>query len=484
MRRSFAVVALPFSVLAAFEACSSFKTDEQLCSNDSCNDAGTDGANRSDDGPPDVGEAGPKDGPHTPPPDAGDGGGIGDAGFSATTLASTPNVATQTGHAQQRHVVYAAASARFYFFYLDDSAQLQLKVRSSADFVTWRDETPLDLPVGHGDEGRNFSVATRVLGGVDVFHVILALHPITAGKDIHRTQHARARVTAAFEWTGLSVVTDLNAQLGPDYPPIAECDPDGPDVTISPTGVVSDVTGWQAWYDSQCDSNVFVSPKPDTGGSAWSPSFPFLPAFSFRTSFTSNVHSVASLPSGDIIGMFGNGADRLLPTNLAWSRSRAGGADADAGADAEATNWPAARSVFPADATQSRNDWSQCVVESGVLHAVRRVEGVTDVIEHRRHDGTGWSAVTTVPAPNGGRGSGIVLVSKGEKVEMLTLGGDGAVVSIAWDGAAWGKAWGTAVPAGGTRHWLSGSGCGAEPAVIWTEGAPGAERVVGERVRF
>src|SRR5207245_191548 len=81
------------------------------------------------------------------------------------TLASGLNVPTQTGHAQQRHIVYASASKRFYFFYIDEAQQTKLNVRSSASFVDWREEPALDLLVGHGNEGRNFSVATRVLGG-------------------------------------------------------------------------------------------------------------------------------------------------------------------------------------------------------------------------------------------------------------------------------------------------------------------------------
>jgi hypothetical protein len=525
MRVSLRLISMPLAVATAVAACSSFK-DDPICTSDSCADAGLDGASLVDAGPRDAtlhdgaadatlhdgaadatlhdgagdatldggaADATADDGAIDAPDDVGnldsapDSQGIGDAGFTPTTLAASANVPTQTGHAQQRHIVFASASARFFVFYLDDASQTSLKVRSSADFETWRDEAPLALLDGHGNEGRNFSVATRAIGGIDVFHVILALHPVTVDKDVHRTYHARARVVSggAFAWAGTSLLTDINVQLDRWGPAIKQCDPDGPDVTITKNGVVSDITGWQAWPDSQCDANVFVSPNVDTGGSVWIPDFPFHPTFYMQNEHTSNVHSLTSLPSGDIVAMFGNGGTEEAPTNVAWSRSRAGGIDdAGADADAEATTWPRGRDVFGDAGTQSRNDWSQCVLEDGILHAVRRIPGDTDAIEHRRHDGTQWSAGGVIPAASGGRGRGIVLVSRGTTMKMLKLADDGRVQSLAWDGSAWETDWQTAVPADQTRQWLSGSGCGGEPVVIWTEGPPGSERIVGERVRF
>jgi hypothetical protein len=500
MRVSLSLVSVPLAVATAIAACSSFK-DDPICTSDSCADAALDDAPSVDAGGTDVTlDEGAGDAPA--PPDAAH------LGFTPTTLAQSINVATQTGHAQQRHLVYAARVGRFFLFYLDEAAQTSLKVRSSGDFVTWRQEQSLTLPDRHANEGRNFSVATRVVRGFDVFHVILALHSVPVERDaqveqdaqaeqdaqveggaqgkwdVHRTYHARARVTnGTLGWSGLSLLTNLNAQLG--SAPILQCDPDGPDVTISVTGVVADITGWQASPDSQCDANVFVSPNVDTGGPTWAPSFPSYPAFHMQNENTSNVHSLTSLPTGDIVALFGNGGERLAPTNIAWSRSLAGGID-DAGADAddEARTWPSGRDVFPASATQPRNDWTQCVLGDGVVHAVRRVVEESDAFEHQRNDGTGWIAGGVVPPASGGRGRGIVLVSRGNLMKMFKLGDDGSVESLAWDGTAWEPEWETAVAGGKERHWLSGTGCGSEPAVLWTEGAPGFERVVAMRVRF
>src|SRR5438094_5856322 len=147
---------IPFAALLA--ACSGFK-DDAPCSGSACSDAGVDGTTTFEAGPdaaidaPTADADATTDAPIDAPIDPG-------APFGSAIAEGLGDIDTQTGNAQQRHIVYAAKSGRFYFFYLDAAEQTKLKVRSTANFGLWREEPELTLEIGHGNEGRNFSVAT------------------------------------------------------------------------------------------------------------------------------------------------------------------------------------------------------------------------------------------------------------------------------------------------------------------------------------
>jgi hypothetical protein len=205
---------------------------------------------------------------------------------------------------------------------------------------------------------------------------------------------------------------------------------------------------------------------------------------------TSNAHALSVLPSGDVVGLFDNGnfvsPEPHGPDDVAWTRSRDAGYTADASdTDADAIRWPQLRDVFPSHAVQSMNDWGSCVTNAGKLHVIRRAEATPATFDHAIYDGDAnvWAAGKSIPPAFATYASGIVMVNRGEKILLFAFAQDGSLQSLAWDGSSWGPEWRTVLAAGGTRNYLSSTGCGgAAPALVWTEQTSGTLRLVGLKV--
>ena len=89
----------------------------------------------------------------------------------ATLIVSAGTVSSATGQAMQNHIIYAECAANWWLFYIESGATTTLKTKYSSDFITWTDGASMTLVNDHLNEGRNFSVAYKNIGGYDVVHI-------------------------------------------------------------------------------------------------------------------------------------------------------------------------------------------------------------------------------------------------------------------------------------------------------------------------
>jgi hypothetical protein len=415
--------------------------------------------------------------------------------FSPTPVAilASNGIATQTGNAQQQHLVFATNSQRWWFFYLDADPNL-LKTKWSIDFTTWNDGASLTLPMGHGGEGRNFSVAYKDIAGRDVVHVATSLHD-PPKRIVYET---RATIAGdAITWEAPSYVHDLDVTDNVDGGLQAagsqgsdSCDPDGVDVTIGADGHVYVATSWVSVPGCcYCDSNFGTSTNTDNGG-AFDGGYQ-APLYHYTVNGTTSAREIISLASGNLVAGW-ESADNNPPSNVTWA-TRSAGVFSD-----EYQNQPEFE-VFPEDANaafseiQEKNDWSFCKVDDTHIHALHRKYKLTDAgastgesrrFEHYLFSGGSWTFVSSLADDVGEPGTGVVLVTNGSHLLAATIAHDGvgSIRYATWNGSAW-TAWSSLVgPDGGanTRAYLSGTDCADSdhPAILWTEGANPPYQVV------
>ncbi len=406
-----------------------------------------------------------------------------------TTILSSVGIATETGNAQQQHLVFATNSQRWWFFYID-ADPMSLHASWSVDFATWTDATALTLPMGHGGEGRNFSIAYKNFGGRDVIHAATSLHD-----DPKRiVWDTRATISGAkITWETSSEVHDLDDldEVDGGLAPAGSqggdsCDPDGPSVTIAPGGTVTVATSWVAVPGCcYCDSNFATSLSPDNG-TTWDAGFQ-LPLFHITVPGTTSARQVVALSSGNLLGGWET-ADNIPPSDVTWGATSAG---AWVPEDQDDPNYW----VFPQPnvmQVQEKNDWSFCRISDNAIHAVHRKYALladaaptqSRVFEDYVFDGSSWTFDSTLADDVGIPGSGVVLVTNGTSLLAAAIAQDGSdsIRYATWTSGTW-SAWSSLVgPDGGaaTRAYLSGSGCDdpGHPAIVWTEGASPPYQVI------
>jgi hypothetical protein len=159
------------------------------------------------------------------------------------------------------------------------------------------------------------------------------------------------------------------------------------------------------------------------------------------------------------------------PSNVAWSQNGILG-------------WGTPANVFPSGKSQSFDDWDFVSVGADDLRVVRRSIDMT--FDHLRYDGMTW---TTLPAPPPDPGvveSGLVLLTDGTNVAVVTIAHDAAssVRMIVWNGSAWG-AWSTLEGSPAGRSYLSAWSSPGHNAVLWTQQTPALDLdIVGRLVTF
>ncbi|HEY1954518.1 MAG TPA: hypothetical protein VGH28_02885 [Polyangiaceae bacterium] len=376
-------------------------------------------------------------------------------------LASAGSVATETGNAQQTHLVWAAGAKRWWLFYIDDDTT-HLKTRSSADFVTWTDGASLTLAHPTGGEGRNFSVAYASVAGADVVHVAFS----HAEPSLLTHSHTRAIISGSAITFGLPV--DMGAPVSS-----AADQPDGVATLVAPDGSVWDSTGFTfsvGTTSGHFNEDVFAASVPETGAGSWDASF----AQTTVEVVGQESNARAFVYDGAPVAFWEDGVDEPDPTNLHFAAFAGGG-------------WTSVQTVFATDAPQDPNDWGVAVLRAGSLtetHAVRAT--ASGSYDHEL--GATSPSAGAAPPPNARTpGSGVVLLSDPAHLAAFTLGADGSVQRSRWDGAQFG-AWESLAPAR-TRAYLSGycPDLAAHPeagscALIWTEPASGGYEVDGMRV--
>ena len=406
------------------------------------------------------GGAPPLDG--APPPPPSDGGSV-----AAHTLATVGNVASETGFAQQQHIVYATHGARWWLFYVDEADQRVLKTQWSTDFATWTAGASLVLAEASGNEGRNFSVAYADLGGKDVVHIAFSHHESGDAN----AYHARATLDAGTVTFGAPTLVATSAYI------FADAEPDGPVAATSSNGTAYSATGWInekpfKGFDTVGNMDVFASTSPDDGTTAGP-----LTSYVLHSWVPLFVHNRALVPLGgaQMLAVWSAGDTSPDPSDLSWSLSASG--------------WSTNASLFGSASATAMNDWSVCAATANDVHAVRRKVngGANDAYEHFRFDAVAgtWSAGGAIPNDAGAYGTGIVLLTNGPKTSLFAIGSDvqSRVRRTTWDGSSW-SPWTTVVGSAAKRAFLSGSGCGskAHAAITWTEGGAAPYRVVGADV--
>jgi hypothetical protein len=417
-----------------------------------------------------------------------------------TFFAPTPvsivstGVSTESGNAQQQHLVFATNSQRWWFFYID-ADPTKLKARWSIDFVTWTDDAALTLPIGHGGEGRDFSVAYKNIGGHDVIHAATALHDAP----VRQVWDTRATITGpTITWEAPSLVHDYDdldnidgglteAGSQADY----GCDPDGVGVAIGASGRVYIATSWVTVPGCcYCDSNFGTSLNVDDG-TTWDAGFQS-PLFHITVPGTTSARQVLALSTGEMIGGW-EVADNDPPSDVAWGGTAGGAWNPNDSDDMSFWVFPQPQyASYPQ--VQEKNDWSFCRIDDNDIHAVHRkyvllgdgsVTPVNSVFEHYRFDGAGWTFQSALADDPGIPASGVTLVTNGTSLLVAAIAQDdyNSIRYATWNGTSW-SAWSSLVGAdagAATRAFVSGTNCAdpEHPAILWTEGAGAPYQVIG-----
>jgi hypothetical protein len=311
----------------------------------------------------------------------------------------------------------------------------------------------------HGSEGRNFSVSYADVGGRDVVHLSMSLR--LAG-NARKHLHARAAIdgrTISFDSPGvLSSFTLDDSTMDPDVPATA----------LSRDGMVIDTSAWFREPSAYGFAYAWRSQNAETG-SSWTPGFVAPVRVASNVVQIANAKNVLADDSGTVHSFYEAGDVEPNPKTVYHS--------------VFSGSWSTPTAVF-ADGRLDPNDWSVVLPASGVAHAARRL--LDGGHEHVRKAGTAaWTSGAPIPPISAATGAGLVLLAKGERLRLVTIASDGAVVASAYDGAAWAP-WKTLVPASPGRSYISA--CATKTpdtaAVIWTERSADGWRITGMRIAF
>jgi len=382
-----------------------------------------------------------------------------DGGASTVVITSVGAITQPTGLAQETHLLYATHSARWWLFWIEDTQPYELQASASPDFVTWTAATPLQLPASLDEDGADFSVAYADIAGVDVVHITLGLHfpDADAGPD---RRHFHARATLA----GGAIVYDTPEQVTMITDPTI-IEPDGPSTIVTSDGRVWDSSGWANSMGT--GNEVAWESEGFDLGTSWDG------MLGLQQNIAAEAHTVNArtfaVAGDNLVALWELADQEPDPTNVAWSQN--GG-----------LGWETPALVFNPPNPQSANDWDVVEVGAKDLRVVRRA--LDGTFDHLRYDGTTWTTLAAPPSDSWLAESGVVLLTDGTRVGVVTIAGDAAtsVRLIVWDGSAWG-AWSTLEGSSAPRRYLSAWSSPGRNAVLWTQqtAAPDLD-IVGIRV--
>ena len=370
----------------------------------------------------------------------------GDAGATPVVITSVGAITQPTGLAQETHLLYATHSARWWLFWIEDTQPYELQASASPDFVTWTAATPLELPASLDEDGADFSVAYADIAGVDVVHITLGLHfpDVDAGPD-RRHFHARASLS------GGAILYDTPEQVTMITDP-AIVEPDGPATIVTSDNRVWDSSGWANYMGT--GNEVAWESEGFDQGTSWDG------MLGLQQNIAAEAHTVNArtfaVAGGSLVALWELADQEPDPTNVAWSQNSIIG-------------WGNPANVFPSS-PQSANDWDVVEVSAKDLRVVRRA--LDGSFDHMRYDGTTWTTLPAPPSDSWLAESGVVLLTDGTRVGVVTIAGDASssVRMIVWDGSAWG-AWSTLEGSAASRRYVSAWSSPGHNAVVWTQQA-------------
>lgn len=391
-----------------------------------------------------------------------------DAFFAAPVgVVSTGSIEGASGRPTQSHLVRAAVAKTWWLFYIDGTTDVLRSIYSS-DLVNWTPSATVQLPYKLV-AGTNFSVTTKVIGGVDVVHVALAYTTT-----IQRHDHVRGVLSAT------TISWDAQVMVG-CATTISSGAEDSPFTMIADDNVVYDFTG--AFDDNNAcvnsnstgNFNVTASSTPDTGG-AWTPIWDTHIQVAFCVGQVT-AHWGAALPGNQVLTVQTNGLDGTSETNLndLWWATGAGG------------TWSAQGSGFQAPlATRiGANDWGAVQVTPSDVQVVARIDAVT--FRLFRFNGTAWQELAAPPAQGSKAHSGPFLATDGTRTYLFVIDSDAAsTIRIAtFDGQTW-SAWTAVETSAQTRSYLSGVSrmTDGRATHLWTEARGATFELVTETVQL
>ena len=402
-----------------------------------------------------------------------------DAGAGGLVVGTFGTRTNQTGNAQQHHLVWANDGARWWYFHLDAADGTTLVGSWSQDFATW---TPVGSTLsffpGPVHDARDFDVAHAILASHDVLHVGYVLFVPDTGVGKSFGYHARATISGdTFAWETPAEFASTSELPG-------FCHPDGTSAAIAGDG--------HTYFATGCfnENGVVPGKTSDTVGNmdAW------------RSSGVDDGTTGAAAATTDAFHAwitYQLRARALVPVKTAdllavWSSTDVA-SDYDQTLDFQWASTDGAWSVhtsLASDAPTMQNDWSVCAPSTSTVHLVRREidGGRNDRFQDMIYDATAktWSAGSPIPDDPGVAGTGVVLLTDGNRLLLFHIAADGKSSVRRTEltpGIGW-SAWTTAFGAPATRTFLSGSGCETKDhsAIVWTEGAAAPYSVVGADV--
>jgi hypothetical protein len=410
-------------------------------------DASTGSVDAGDAMTPAEGGSGDDGGPNDGPADAAS---TGDGAAGPVTITSVGAITQPTGLAQETHLLYATASARWWLFWIEDAQPYELQASSSVDFTTWTAATPLALPGSLDEQGGDFSVTYANIAGVDVVHISLDLRfpDVDAGPD-RRHYHARASLS------GGAILYDAPVEMTMITDP-AIIEPDGPATIVTSDHRVWDSSGWANYMGT--GNEVAWQSEGFENGTSWDGMMGAAqPIAAEATTVNARAFAVAG---GSLVALWELADQEPDPTNVAWSQNGILG-------------WGTPANVFASN-PQSANDWDVIEVSANDLRVVRRA--LDGSFDHLSYDGTTWTTLAAPPSDPGLAEAGLVLLTDGTRVAIVTIANDGAssIRMIEWDGSAWG-AWSTLEGSTATRRYVSAWSSPGHNAVMWTQQTPSLE---------
>ena len=370
-------------------------------------------------------------------------------------MADTGSVTSATGMAHQERLLYAPELGAWWLFTISSVVPDSLITRTSRDFVTWSDGPTLALGHTHGQDGRNITLADRVIGGTHVVHLSVGYVDAVRG---------RLHVKATLDATGLVFGAPVATNSG------GTTDPDGPAVAITGQGSVIDGSGWDQTPAtpplSPCgdgDVEVFTSATVDTGATSFDAM-----AFARRVLWCvpNRVDARYLYADGETLyHLYEDGNSEPDAVNILYSIRRPDSAWLP-DESAVKTTPP---SVFATDTAFPIDDWTVRPV-GRTLHAIRRVG---TAYEHRQlalgSDGP-WTAGAAIPDSAAAGGSGVYAAAYGTGMILVEITSSNGLAYTFWDGTAW-TAWRPLAVPSTMLTALAGSTPrdGERPAIMWQE---------------
>lgn len=376
-------------------------------------------------------------------------------------IANTIDVRVPSGHGSQTHGFYSAAQHQWWVFTATTAVgqQTELLARSSPDFQTFSDGPSIDLQNRIGD-GRDLSLAYRVLNGHEIVHVSEAY------EDGFGRAHLRGELTAAgLQWGAAQHVNDGG-----------QVTPDGTAVAITAAGQVIDGTGYlptpQTPPLTPCgngDVVMYTADQLDDGTTSFD-------AMTYTQQVIWCVPTYVNArwlgTDGDTVyELYEDGLSQPDTQNLQLQIRRS-----NQWLPIE-TTYTVPPKAFATDATTHISDWSAAIV-GRTIHVIRR-NNTTTALEHRTLDLDGAGDFITGGAmgnQGGSIGTGVIVAPYGEGVlaaQLTSIGNAMPLVYAFYRNGTW-SPWFTLAGSGtAQRTGLSAiaNGPDGKPALLWSEGA-------------